>query len=159
MTGVMGLLQLFFLSIALLAGVVALGTWVLYPMVRERVARVAPARRARMLTALAVAPLMVAVLQTGLFFLPGVLGTVWPSLDHCLSHTASDHMHLCFAHPPVTAGAWLGWLLVAGVIVGLGRPLFSDLMKTWRGLVVTNAEAQAECLEAMSSLETATPGG
>ena len=132
MSGVLGLIQLFILSVALLAGIVAALSALAYPHLRPRFARVAPARRARLLTALCLAPLGVAVLQTGLFFLPGILGTIWPSLDHCLAHAADGHMHLCFAHPPGTAGAWFGWLIVLGVTVGLGRPLVGDLLKTWR---------------------------
>jgi Zn-dependent protease with chaperone function len=112
--------------------VVAVAIALFYPLVRQRIGRVGPARRARLLTALCVAPLCVAVLQTGLFFLPGMLGVVWPEMDHCLSHAASGHAHLCFAHPPGSAGAWLGWVIVGAVTVVLGRPLVRDLARTWR---------------------------
>ncbi|MDP6943589.1 MAG: M56 family metallopeptidase [Myxococcota bacterium] len=132
MSGIFGLLQLFVLSVAALALAVALVTATVYPWLRPRLTRMGPARRARLLTALCVAPLCIALLQTGLLFVPGVLGALWPELDHCLSHTVAGHVHLCFAHPPGSAGAWLGWLVVLGVVVGFGHPLAKDLARTWR---------------------------
>ena len=132
MSGALGLLQLFILSVALLAGVVAIVVALSYPHLRPRLSKLAPARRARLLTALSLAPLGVALLQTGLFFLPGLLGMIWPELDHCLAHAPDGHMHLCLAHPPGSAGAWFGWLIVLGVVLGIGRPLMTDLMTTWR---------------------------
>lgn len=132
MSGAFGLLQLFLLSVAVLAGILAFTTAVAYPRLRPRLGRMAPARRARLLTVLCVAPLCLAVLQTGLFFAPGVLGTIWPQLDHCLSHAGGGHVHLCLVHPPGSAGAWLGWLVALGVLAGVGRPLAKDLARTWR---------------------------
>ncbi len=132
MSGLLGLVQLFVLSVAVLAGFMALATTLVYPWLRPRLQRVGPARRARLLTALALAPLCVAVLQTGLFFVPGVLGTIWPELDHCLAHAGSGHMHLCVVHPPSSAGTWLGWLAVFALGVVVGRPLLRDLLRTWR---------------------------
>ncbi|MDP6943186.1 MAG: hypothetical protein QF464_03470 [Myxococcota bacterium] len=114
MSGVLGLLQLFVLSATLLAAALAVVTACIYPWLRPRLSRVGPARRARVLTALSVAPLCLAVVQTSLFFAPGVLGTIWPEMDHCLSHAAGGHMHLCFVHPPGSAGAWLGILPTQG---------------------------------------------
>ena len=132
MSGLLGLVQLFILSATLLAVLTAILVALAYGFLRPRMNQVGPARRARLLTALSVAPLCVGVLQTGLFFLPGVLGVVWPQMDHCLSHTTAAHAHLCFVHPPSAAGAWLGWVIVLGAVVGLGRPLVKDLLRTWR---------------------------
>ncbi|MEC9072391.1 MAG: hypothetical protein VX938_08440, partial [Myxococcota bacterium] len=83
MSGFLGLFQFFVLSVAMLAGVVALATAVVYPQLRPRLKTMGPARRARLLTVLCMAPLVLALIQTGLLFAPGVLGAVWPELDHC----------------------------------------------------------------------------
>ena len=130
MSGLLGLFQLFILSATLLTVLTAVVVAVAYRYLRPRMGQMGPARRARLLTGLCVAPLCVGVLQTGLFFLPGVLGVIWPQMDHCLSHTAADHAHLCLVHPPSAAGAWLGWVIVLGAVVGLGRPLFRDVVRT-----------------------------
>lgn len=132
MSGLLGLVQLFILSVGLLTVVTALSVALAYTLLRPRLVRVGPARRARILTALCVAPLSFGLLQTCLFFLPGVLGTIWPSLDHCLSHTAANHAHLCLVHPPTAAGTWLGWVVVGGAMIGLGRPLGRDMLRTWQ---------------------------
>lgn len=132
MSGLLGLVQLFVLSAGLLTIITALLIAVAYRFLGPRLSSVGPARRARILTGLCVAPLLVGLLQTCLFFLPGVLGVIWPELDHCLSHSAAGHAHLCLVHPPTAAGAWLGWLVVLIALIGLGRPLLRDITRTWR---------------------------
>jgi len=84
------------LTASLFALITALAVAALYPLVRRRILGWEPARRARVLTALAVAPIAVGLLHTALCLTPGVLGTVWPALDHCLYH--SGHPHLCIVH-------------------------------------------------------------
>ena len=157
MSGALGLLQLFILSVTLLTVLTALIVALAYRVVRPRMSQVGPTRRARLLTALCVAPLCVGVLQTTLFFLPGVLGVIWPQMDHCLSHTAADHAHLCLVHPPSAAGAWLGWVIVLGAVTALGRPLFRDVVRTWRSarlvrqLVLTAPPGNDEGVRLVSS--------
>ncbi len=132
MSGLLGLLQLFILSVGLLTVLTALGVALAYRLLQPRLDQMGPARRARLLTGLCVAPLCFGLAQTCLFFLPGVLGVVWPALDHCLSHSPQGHAHLCVVHPPTAAGAWFGWTLVCGAVMGLGRPLLRDTLRTWR---------------------------
>ncbi|MCA9663891.1 MAG: M48 family metalloprotease [Myxococcales bacterium] len=97
------------------AGVVALA----WPRLAPRLRRLRPARRARALSWLALAPLIAAAGLVVACVLPSLYAALWPALDHCTRH-ADEHLHLCLAHPPAhPLGALLGLLVVgaAGVVV------------------------------------------
>ncbi len=73
----------FFLAAALLVGALtALLVGALWPWLRPRLRRVAPAQRFRWLLALAAAPLLAGVGQGALCVLPNVVSSSWHELDH-----------------------------------------------------------------------------
>lgn len=91
-----------------IASVLFAGLW---PLVRGRIARFAPALRERVLLATACAPATIGALVATLCVLPGAAGM---TADHCLAHE-SGHVHLCLAHPPSGLGA-LGAAILAAVL-------------------------------------------
>ena len=100
------------------------------PSARRRLAHAAPTSRARWLWLLAAAPMLLGVLLVALSLLPSLLGVLWPSLDHCLSHD-DHHLHLCLVHwslQSTPSWLWGGLLGVASAGVALGiRPLRRSL--------------------------------
>ncbi len=128
---VLALLQFVLLTVSLFTLACSLLVAALYPRLRRRVARLEPARRARVLTALAAAPLVVGVVHTAICFAPGVLGVVWPALDHCLYH--SGHAHLCAVHLPVASGSMASWLLLGFFVALFGLPLALGTLRLVRG--------------------------
>ncbi len=88
---------------AILGGVsaAALST-VALPRLFPRLERSSPARRARVLTALCLAPLAIGLALAVLCLLPSLSAALWPALDHCTEH-ADRHLHLCLVHPPAFA--------------------------------------------------------
>jgi Zn-dependent protease with chaperone function len=81
------------------AGGVALLVALALPRLLPRLAAASPARRARVLTALCLAPLAAGVGLAVLCLLPSLYAALWPGLDHCTRHT-DEHLHLCVFHPP-----------------------------------------------------------
>jgi Zn-dependent protease with chaperone function len=69
------------------------------PRLLARLEGSSPARRARVLTALCLAPLAAGVGLAVLCLLPSLYAALWPGLDHCTQH-ADEHLHLCIFHPP-----------------------------------------------------------
>lgn len=86
------------LGAATVAVVITIGLPRLQPVLE----RLAPARRARMLTALCLAPLGAGALLALACLLPSLYAALWPALDHCTRH-ADEHLHLCLVHPPAAA--------------------------------------------------------
>lgn len=127
---VLGLLQFVLLTASLFTLVTALLVSAIHPLARRRLARWEPARRARLLTGLAAAPLVVGVAHTALCLAPGVLGVIWPALDHCLYHVG--HAHLCAVHLPVASGTLASWLLLGFFALLFGAPLVITLARMAR---------------------------
>lgn len=94
-----------------------------------RIARVEPRSRARLLTVLGIAPLVLALVGVAACVLPSVVAQLgssylgWPG-DHCDHH--DGHPHLCPFHLP-EHGSPIGWLLLlsfaAWAIVRIGGEL------------------------------------
>jgi Zn-dependent protease with chaperone function len=109
---------------AILGGVcVAAASALALPRLLVRLERSSPARRARVLTALSLAPLATGLALAGLCLVPSLSAALWPALDHCTAH-ADEHLHLCLIHPPavalgsmaqLAAAAFLVFVLVRGV--------------------------------------------
>lgn len=85
------------------------------PRLRPVLTGLTPARRARVLTALCLAPLVAGVGLALACLLPSLYSALWPTLDHCTRH-ADEHLHLCLAHPPA---ATLGVLAALIGVMGL----------------------------------------
>jgi Zn-dependent protease with chaperone function len=75
-----------------------------------------PARRARVLAALCLAPLATGLALVGLCLLPSLSAALWPALDHCTAH-ADEHLHLCLVHPPDVALGAVAQIAAAAVLV------------------------------------------
>lgn len=90
----------------------------LYPLLRRGLRRLAPEQRARLLSALAAAPLMLPAVLVALCLLPSILAAVGLHRDHCPHHT--EHFHLCITHrPPALPLPWSVFsLLGAAPVVG-----------------------------------------
>lgn len=94
-----------------------------------------PAVRHRLLCALAVAPLAMALLCTVVASLPALLAFVEPSFDHCLVH-GDGHPHLCLRHLPASAGPLALWLVLATAAAGILTVLARSVARLRRGLVL-----------------------
>jgi beta-lactamase regulating signal transducer with metallopeptidase domain len=70
----------------------------LFPLLRGAMRRLAPERRARLLSTLAAAPLALPAVLVVLCLLPSVLAAVGLHRDHCPHH--AEHLHLCVTHRP-----------------------------------------------------------
>ncbi|MSQ81412.1 MAG: M56 family peptidase [Myxococcales bacterium] len=95
----------------------------------------APAIRHRLLCALAVAPLGLALLCTVVASLPALLAFVEPSFDHCLVH-GDGHPHLCLRHLPTSAGPLALWLVLAIAAAGILTALGRSIARLRRGVVL-----------------------
>ncbi len=89
------------LAIAALLGAASMSMLVAFalPRLLSRLEGSTPARRARVLTALCLAPLVAGVVLAALCILPSLYAALWPGFDHCDRH-ADEHLHLCLIHPP-----------------------------------------------------------
>lgn len=114
----MNLLAFFLLTAVVFSAALALVGAVALRFVGRR----APAAQARALTGLAVAPVALGLLAAGLCFVPGLVGLVWPALDHCLYHGHGDHPALCALH--FEAVGALGWAVLCALTLGLVRPVW-----------------------------------
>lgn len=99
----------------LAAGLVAAATALVWPRLRARLMQVAPARRARLLTAMCLAPFAAGLALVLACLLPSLYAALWPALDHC-THHADEHLHLCLAHPPTASLGLAGALAGAGAL-------------------------------------------
>lgn len=99
-----------------------------FPLVRERLRRVAPGSRLVHLLAVAATPIAFGIALVGLVFLPSGLDALGFAADHCASHP-DHHLHLCLLHThhlhPLTA--YWGPVAVGLLVVG-GRCATA----TWR---------------------------
>ncbi len=113
------------------AATVAAVTASVLPLLASTLARTAPARRARMLTALCLAPLATGLALALACLLPSLYAALWPALDHCTQH-ADEHLHLCLVHPPAAVlGLTARGVGVAGIVLVLVRAV-PGLLRGWR---------------------------
>lgn len=116
-------LWLGFASLLAAAGVSTVSA-VLVPRLWTKLASVAPARRARVLLALCLAPAVAGSALALACLLPSLYAAIVPALDHCTRH-ADEHLHLCLAHPTAVPLGFMGLSLLVGVFsVCLVRALF-----------------------------------
>jgi len=83
----------------------------------------APASRHKALMLLGLALPMFTLAALVSLLSPSFLAYAWPELDHCLLHEGHAHLHLCLVHLSHDASSWLGWVVIAGVMIGLGARL------------------------------------
>jgi Zn-dependent protease with chaperone function len=132
---------------ALAAVLVAATTSLAWPRVHARLMRLAPARRARVSTAMCLAPLAAGLALALACLLPSLYAALWPALDHC-THHADEHLHLCLVHPPAVAlgvaAAWVGAGALAVVLLR-GAPGLARLLRAHRTLArLQDASSPAE---------------
>jgi beta-lactamase regulating signal transducer with metallopeptidase domain len=136
-------LWLGFASLLAAAGVSAASV-VLLPRLSARLRRVAPARRARVLLALCLAPAAAGSALALVCLLPSFYAAIVPALDHCTRH-ADEHLHLCLAHPTAVPLGIAGLSLVVGVVgVCLMRALLVLLPVLRARRVLTRLEVASE---------------
>ncbi len=126
-----GLIQLGVLAAVLFAMVAAVAVATTYPRMRRRLARAAPAERARSVLALCLLPVASAVGLSALCFLPSAFDALWPGFDHCPHHGAG-HPHLCLVHLPLTAGSVAGWALAGTLAAALALRVLHRLGRMLR---------------------------
>jgi len=115
---------LLFVTLLLASGLVALasqGLGLAYPYLRGPLHRVAPERRARLLSGLAASPWLLALGTLVLTFMPSFIGIPGLMQDHCLPH--DHHPHLCLSHGSWAhsnhAWMWLALMGMASLIFGV----------------------------------------
>ena len=114
MTGTLGEVlstgQLFALAamLFLFAGLVVIGTVV--RVARARIAEIEPVSRARLLSVLAAAPLVLMLAGVGACVLPSAVATSLGEHDHCDHH--DGHPHLCPWHAAPGGGSAAGSALL-----------------------------------------------
>ncbi len=132
MSGWLSALQLAALTgaAATLASLLAGG--LLYRLLRTPLRRLAPAPRARWLSSIAAAPLVLPALLLGLCLLPSLLAGLGLQRDHCPSH--GGHLHLCLLHlPRALPPAWaLASLLGAVPLVGAAGAVAAAALRARR---------------------------
>jgi len=126
-----GLIQLGVLAALLFSMVAAIGVAWVYPHLRRRLGRSAPAERAWWVFALCALPAASAVGLTALCFLPSVLDSLWPGFDHCPQH-GGRHPHLCLVHLPLAPGSVAGWIVATTLAAVLALRLLHRMVRTAR---------------------------
>ncbi len=126
------------LTAALFGACAASLTALSWPWLRRLLSRCDPARRARLLSAVAAAPAAVGVLGTALCFVPCLLERTPEACRHCADHAGL--LHLCGV--PYTPAATSGWWVVALILLPVLVPLVGQLGRLLRsGRLVRRLEA------------------
>jgi Zn-dependent protease with chaperone function len=110
MSNYLGLFQFGLLASFGFAVLTALASLAVYPLVRQRLFALPPARRSNILLTWLLAPAFVGLLFTLLSFMPSLFSIFGIVADHCDVH--DTHLHLCLIHPPLPADSMISWLLV-----------------------------------------------
>jgi Zn-dependent protease with chaperone function len=101
-----------------------------YPLLRGRLAALAPVIRARTLVAWSMAPCLMALTFTGFCFLPLLLNLLGWSPAQC-SQDSLSHPHFCSGHPHLLLDDRLAWGAFA---LGGGLMLFAAVAQLYRWL-------------------------
>ncbi len=99
----LSILQSIVLVFSILVFISALAIQLIYIVTRKQIAKVAPARRARLLFILVLLPVVLTLLSIGLGFAPSLLTLLGFPQEHCTIHCllhSGDHIHLCLITPP-----------------------------------------------------------
>jgi Zn-dependent protease with chaperone function len=112
----LGVIQFACLAMALFIILLSLSSAVAWRGIRRRTTGLAPATRAGVLTGVAFAPLVGAILLTFAAFGPKLL-VPFGFDDHCASHSGHDHLCMVHAASPKGLFAWAGVVLMAGLAV------------------------------------------
>ena len=118
--------------------------------------RVAPARRARILTVLCLAPPGAGVALALVCLLPSLYASLWPGLDHCTRH-ADEHLHLCLVHPPqAMLGLTALFVAATAVVLVLVRavPALIRLLRARRVLARLRGVSVAADLPGVRSVDS-----
>ncbi len=97
------ILQSVVLVFSILVFVSALAIQLVYVVSQKQIAKVAPARRARLLFIIVLLPAVLALVFIGLGFSPSLLTLLGFPQEHCIIHcllNSGDHIHLCLLTPP-----------------------------------------------------------
>jgi len=160
MTPTAGLLQLSLLALVVLTLLASAASGALYVPLRSRLARWAPAARAKALLVWIMTPALVGVVLTGLCFVPSLLALLAGGAgDHCLAHP-DHHVHLCLLHPPRHAGSPLGWALLAAtaaVLAVVGGRHAAALSRARRALRRLLSSADLDRTRAVAWVRSSTP--
>ncbi len=105
---------------------------------RDALGRCEPAARARVLSLLALAPAIAAVIAPTLCALPSIEAAVGLATDHCHAH-GDHHLHLCFLHPPTSLST--GFTLLVAVLGAVTLVRVAGLLRT-----LWHARAEADAL-------------
>jgi len=120
MTQYFGLFQFGVLTSISFAILVAIISFVVYPLVRPVLNNLSPAWRSNVLLAWLLAPVCLGLCFTLLAMMPSLHSMFGISPDHCNVH--DGHMHLCLIHPPLPVDGLLSLLL--SMLIGGGSLLF-----------------------------------
>jgi beta-lactamase regulating signal transducer with metallopeptidase domain len=129
------------------------------PRLGPALERLAPGRRARVLTALCLAPLGTGLALALACLLPSLYAAVWPGLDHCTRH-ADEHLHLCLVHPPSavvgTAAVLVGATCLLFVLLR-AAPGVVDLLRARRVLARLREVSAETVLAGVRSVDSDAP--
>ncbi len=123
-------------TVVLFGGAAAVLASLVYPRVRERLAALPAASRARWVTAWAAGPWLFSAALLALCFVPSLWSMVGLAVDHCPLHE-DGHVHLCLVHAPHHPVAPAEWLLLAMAGLGVGvvaLRVARAQLATWRAV-------------------------
>lgn len=125
-------------GVLLTAAIVSLA----WPVLAGRLGAGSPRARGGVAFGLALAPIALPSLVAGLVLVPGLLGLVFPAVDHCPAHP--DHVHLCLTH---AAGTDAGRLAPIAALLGSLATIAAGLAAGRRG----RARKALRALESLGS--------
>lgn len=136
MIGVLAEAQLFLIAGVAFAWSIACVVGVAIGVGRGRLAHVEPVARTRALSALAAAPIVLALAGMIACALPSAIGFATHAGDHCDHH--DGHPHLCPWHLPAH-GSTLGWLLLGAVGLWIAVRVGEHCVDLARGAALVSA--------------------
>lgn len=125
-----GVIQLGLLAGSGFAILASLVSAMLYPLLRQRIAKLSPELRSTTLLAWLIAPALIGAMLSLLSFMPSIISLFAFVPDHCSIH--DGHLHLCLIHPPLPVESSILQLLLAALVgisaFFIGTPLV-DLLR------------------------------
>ncbi|MDX8402926.1 MAG: M48 family metalloprotease [Mariprofundaceae bacterium] len=130
MSSYFGVIQLGLLASLGFAVLAALVSAIVYPLVRQRMAKLSPKLRSTTLLIWLVAPALIGAVLSLLSFMPSIISLFGFVPDHCSVH--DGHLHLCLIHPPLPVDNSFLQLflvtLVGATVYFVGTPVI-DLLR------------------------------